>query len=272
MVNMSDIPTGRLQPNEGVWGMERAAHFFWIDRSWGDAFMLKTTHSVRIRAEQTTRRLAGIIVSLVLLCIVAQGLRFVGGYDVALGFVPQFALGMEYNIPTYFSALLLLSAAVLLAVITMAKRQQERERTFQWSLLAAIFFYLSVDEAAGLHELLNYPMSLVTETSGLLYYGWVLPVLVAVFVFAVAYLRFLFDLPQTVRMLFAVAGVLYVGGALGMEMVGGLYADTYGAGNPTYATLATIEETLEMTGALVFVYALLRYARDEVEELHITFA
>lgn len=233
--------------------------------------LVKTACSVRVHTEKAVRSLGYVIVSLVLLCVIAQCLRFVGGHPMALGFVPQFAMGLESNVPTFFSTMLLLSAAALLGVITLAKHQREHSRVFQWGGLAAIFFYLAVDEAAGLHELLNYPVGLFMETEGVFYYGWVVPVSVLVLAFAGAYLRFLLDLPQVVRILFVVAGALYVGGALGMEMVGGLYADNYGADNPTYATISTTEETLEMVGVLVFIYALLRHARKEVGELRITF-
>lgn len=234
--------------------------------------MLKTKCSVRVCTRKTVRGLGLVLLSLVLFCIVAQSLRFIGGYTRAMGFIPQFALGMEHNVPTFFSSMLLLSAAALLGIITMTRHQHKESKVFQWGLLAVIFLYLAVDEAAGLHELLNYPVSIFTETGSVFYYGWVIPASVLVLIFAGAYLRFLLDLPRTVRILFVAAGMLYVGGALGGEMVSGLYADSHGWDNPTYATIATMEETLEMTGALVFVYALLRYVRAEVRELRITFA
>ena len=48
---------------------------------------------------------------------------------------------------------------------------------------------------------------------------WVIPALLAVTVFALVYLRFLFALPNRFRWLFILAAVLYVGGAAGLQML-----------------------------------------------------
>ena len=58
------------------------------------------------------------------------------------------------------------------------------------------------------------------------------------------------------------AGGVYVGGALGMELVGGYYASGYGTQNLTYPYLATAEEVLEMIGATFFLRALMIHLRD----------
>lgn len=57
---------------------------------------------------------------------------------------------------------------------------------------------------------------------------------------------------------------MFVGGALGMEMVGGQYADSFGGGTPVYMAITSIEESLEMFGIVVFVYALLTYIRSHI--------
>jgi hypothetical protein len=72
---------------------------------------------------------------------------------------------------------------------------------------------------------------------------------------AFAYLRFLLALPFRIGAIFAVAGALYLGGAVGMEIAAG------GAAGGTKAglLLGTLEETLEMAGLILFGYALLRF-------------
>jgi hypothetical protein len=48
-----------------------------------------------------------------------------------------------------------------------------------------------------------------------------------------------------------------------MEIVGNLYTVAYGRDNFGYAVVATLEETLEMTGVVLFLHALMVYAGAE---------
>ena len=59
--------------------------------------------------------------------------------------------------------------------------------------------------------------------------------------------------------LFVVAGIIYVGGALGVEAVSGLWAERHGEDNLVYMTISTVEELMEMIGIIVFIHALLDY-------------
>jgi len=58
-----------------------------------------------------------------------------------------------------------------------------------------------------------------------------------------------------------------VGGALGMEMVGGYYADAVTQRNLTYGLMVCVEEILEMVGVIVFIYALVSYIGSHVENI-----
>jgi hypothetical protein len=71
------------------------------------------------------------------------------------------------------------------------------------------------------------------------------------------YLRFVLHLSPPVRDRVIVAGSLYVGGALGMEMVGAYYASTISTETIRYALSALIEETMEMLGIVLFIHGLL---------------
>jgi F0F1-type ATP synthase membrane subunit c/vacuolar-type H+-ATPase subunit K len=86
-----------------------------------------------------------------------------------------------------------------------------------------------------------------------------------VLLFLAGYVRFLVHLPRRVRRLFLAAGGTYVGGALGMELIGGNYA-SWATQLPysserymTYAMITTVEELLEMVGIVVFLHALMLY-------------
>ena len=74
---------------------------------------------------------------------------------------------------------------------------------------------------------------------------------------ALYWLPLLCRLDGRMRRLLMVAAVLYVGGAGGIESASQLYAGVAGKATPLYVMLATLEETLEMAGIALPVYALL---------------
>ena len=196
---------------------------------------------------------------LVTLNLAVQYAKRMLGYESLLGLVRLFTLNQETNLPTWFSALLLLAAAVLLLLIASLERARAARFTRHWFGLAVIFFYLATDEAAEIHGLFNVVGAAIGSSSGLFYWPWVTVALGLVLVVTLAYLRFVADLPPKARWLFVGAGALYVFGAVGMEMLGSLYTETYGEEPFAYALLFTLEETLEMSGVVLLIYALLDY-------------
>jgi hypothetical protein len=167
-------------------------------------------------------------------------------------------LDSESSISTWFSSSTLLFCAVLLTVIASHHGQEDTRYGRRWKILAVIFLFMSLDEATSLHGLMSRLLSDL-DVGGLLYYAWVIPGAALVLVFAIAYLRFFLDLPSKSRRLFVIAGVLYIGGALGMEMISGYQADVFGRATPIYVVMTTVEETSEMLGASIFAYALMSY-------------
>jgi hypothetical protein len=167
-------------------------------------------------------------------------------------------LDSERSISTWFSSSALLYCSILL--MTIAYSSQEGARYVRrWKLLAMIFLLLSLDEAVGYHEMISRLRSAL-DVGGFLYFTWVIPGAAFVLVFALAYLKFFLDLPSKSRWLFAIAGILYIWGVLGMEMISGYQADLYGRATPRYVVITTIEETSEMLGLSIFTYALMSYA------------
>ena len=79
-------------------------------------------------------------------------------------------------------------------------------------------------------------------------------------------------LPKPVRHSFIVAAILYLGGAIGFELISGKYAELYGMDNWIYSMiLITIEESLEIAGIIFFIRALLKYCEDNFKEVIIYF-
>jgi hypothetical protein len=168
----------------------------------------------------------------------------------------------EQNIPTWFSASVLLLNSVLLAAISSTKKALGDKYVAHWWGLSVIFLMLSIDEIAGFHDRVNSLLSPLLGTGGIFTYFWVIPWSVFVLLVLLTYLRFFFALPRRVRWLFLAAGGLYVGGALGGEMAHGY---VFGEGEDVdwglWLLEVMIEEFLEMTGAIVFFYALTEILR-----------
>ena len=191
-------------------------------------------------------------------------------------FVKLFDLKREGNIPTFFSASTLLLCSALLAIIAFAKKKEDAPYRLHWKALSVIFLSLSLDEAAELHEMTIKPLRSALNASGFLHYTWVILGIVFSLIVVLAYLRFLADLPRKTRNLFLVAGALFIGAALGMEMISGYYFSSYGSQplplSPlcnfrlNLAKLWAVEELLEMLGIVVFIYALMSYISLHVKD------
>ncbi|MCZ2815382.1 hypothetical protein [Modestobacter sp. VKM Ac-2984] len=181
------------------------------------------------------------------------------------GTLDLLSVNREGNLPTWFSSALLLAAAASAAATGVwAHRTRDRWR-WHWSILAVAFCYLSVDELLRLHEKANHQVAGVVEPSGVFTFGWWLLAAPLVVVFAAAYVRFLRGLPAPIGHLIVLGGALYVGGAIGMEMVGSWLADDRGTTvSAPYVLATTAEEVLEMLGVVVFLYAVTSYAHSRV--------
>ncbi len=166
------------------------------------------------------------------------------------------SLSEEWNLPTWFSSVLLFSCGAVLAAIAASKRSARAPYARHWWVLAAGFIYISLDEAVQIHE----HAGGWVDAGGILYFDWVIPASILIGILSVSYLGFLAHLPRIVRWRFVAAGLLYVGGAVGMELPLGWWMDRAGSDNLTYALIDWVEESLEMIGVSVFLHALIGYA------------
>ncbi len=165
---------------------------------------------------------------------------------------------LEQNMPTFFSTSLLLISSILLLIIGRNKASSYKK---QWLGLSLIFFYLSLDEAISLHEILIFYTRKFLDATQYLYFAWVIPYSIIVVVLAILYGRWLMKIPRRTSLFFILAGVLFISGAIGMELLGGNYAFNHEnfIFHPRYLMLITIEESLEMLGLITFIYGLLDF-------------
>ena len=85
-----------------------------------------------------------------------------------------------------------------------------------------------------------------------------------------SYVRFLFHLPRGTRIRVALAGALFVGGALGVELVLGVWAEAHGEDNFVWEMLGLVEESMELMGSSLFLYALLEVLGRTAPDLDIS--
>lgn len=184
---------------------------------------------------------------------------------------PQYLISLfdfhrEDNIPTFFSFFLLALSAGLLFFIARVHRYDTQKRR-RWQLLGGIFIFLSLDELLSIHEVLMRPTRyllrniLDAQEFGVLYFAWFIPYGFALLFIVLYFLRFVFSLPRIVCAQFILAGVIFVSGAVGMEMIEGKIREMYGYQSILYHLAFTIEETLEMGGIILFIKSLLTYLK-----------
>jgi len=155
---------------------------------------------------------------------------------------------------------LLYTAGLLNLTIGAIHFRIEPRWRWHWILIGAIFVILSFDEGFRIHERAIEPMREMFGATGIFFFAWVIPGLVFVLILGLVYWRFVFTLPAPVKILVIGAGATYIAGTIGGDMVGGYYFSQNGqVYNLTYAMITTVEETLEMIGLTIYLYALLRY-------------
>ncbi len=185
----------------------------------------------------------------------------------------QFDLARENNLPTWYASMSLLLCATLLGLIGWAKHQALDPFRWHWLALAAGFLVLSADEAASIHELVGRSLETRVPMSGVLYYGSIVPMLLVVTLVGVSFLRFWWYLPRPIRVRVALAGLLYVGGAVGLEMLESREEWlTQSQSTTNYHVMVFVEELLEMGGVLLFLSSLTGYLREVYGSMTVTIA
>ena len=203
-------------------------------------------------------------VTLLLLLANIAALVYTVHFDPVNFVARLFDFNEERNIPTLYSCIILFSSSLLLLLITYLNKKKG-DQYLPWLGLSLVFLFLTVDEMSSIHEYLNS----FFDFSGLLYYGWVIPYSLLLIIFLFIYIPFIRKLPIRFIKLFLISGLIFVSGALGIEMLGGLQEQTIGAGDAIYMLFYTIEELFEMVGVAFFIYSLLLFLNSEFEDLNL---
>ncbi|MFZ3032938.1 MAG: hypothetical protein WA138_02860 [Parvibaculum sp.] len=221
----------------------------------------KTRKTVVLSYDVTSRVLVATTLLVLSLGIFREW--FIAHYGVETIFqdMRHIALDEEMCLGAWYSSMLMLTGAGLLFLISRLAARFEHRDVGYWTLLAFTFVGLSLDEATSVHEVFLEPIRAALDISGPLYFAWVVPALIMVPLFGLAYLGFLRRLPRLYGLWFTISGAVFIAGALGMEMVGGVTFLAYGEHGLPYVLSFITEESLETLGMTSFVIALVSYLR-----------
>jgi hypothetical protein len=180
----------------------------------------------------------------------------------------HFTLEKEGTLISLYSGLTLIFCSVLLALIAHIKKNNNLRFAKSWQALSYIFLYLSLDELCGIHEILIPILKNFVNARGFIFYPWVIVGSIAVIIFLIAFRDFIYNLPPKIRTLFLIAGAIFVGGALGMEIIGGYLGDVMGFSSRAFWLVSTLEEVLEMFGIVIFIHGLLSHIQHYLTEFN----
>lgn len=178
-----------------------------------------------------------------------------------------FSVTHEANLPTWFSSLLLLLAAMLGGTIALAGRDQQK----MWGALSLVVLYLAVDETAVIHEMFTTPLRESLGLGGPLYFSWVVIGLPLALLVGLLFMRFVLRLPASTRNAVIAAGIVYLTGAIVVEAIAANQWEADGGTSLRYAAISTFEEMLEMLGAILLIHGLLRHIAVTLGTVHLMF-
>ena len=192
----------------------------------------------------------------------SQWYKYATGHDHVRGILPRLDLNEERGLPAAFSALLLGFTGTVAGVVALLERARRSRWWRHWAGLSAILALMSIEEVADFHTIEIIPREQAVQLTGFLHMTWVIFGAAFVLLFAATYFRFWWRMAPGTRRRFFLAGAVYVGGALVMEMVGGRFYLENGGGLPLAMVLA-VEEALELAGVLLLLAALFHHLQVE---------
>lgn len=199
----------------------------------------------------------GVSLALLLASVLQDVMLYAGPHPDLSAKIWLLDVDTEASVFTWISIVSLFSAAWLLfAAGRDAAARGDRFR-WHWHVLAALFLLVSFDEFSGIHEKLSAALAGRFANTGLLYFAWAAPAGIISLAGLAAFVPFLRSLPPMVGATMIASAALFLGGAVGVEMLGGSVAEAAGIESLRYRLLANLEEGLELAGTLLFIHALM---------------
>lgn len=198
--------------------------------------------------------------------------------DFAFGIVPLFNFDTEGNFPTLFNGLLLAFGSFLgFSISRSLSSGGGSPLVSSWKAVGFVLGFMCLDELCHIHEAIGWILMTRVETDGAISWPWVIPYALLTLAVVAFFARFFFRLERKYQVYLAVAGGLYVFGAIGLEMfeakhVEGVLAagesDKHGKDSLGFCILYTIEENLEMIAVMIANSGFMAYAMEHCNGLN----
>ena len=198
-------------------------------------------------------------------CVVQVGIY---GFGAEKHWLDSLNMDRELNLPTLFSSSLLLISALLMQRLG---HNSNPDATDDWRLLSKIFIFLALDEALQIHEILIIP-GLRHQVHPALASTWVVPYAALAVILLWRFRSFLGSIPRATATGLLRSGAVYVGGAIGMEMIGSfaVRSSLIRLHSPWYGAITGLEEALELIGIILLIDALMRALLVQQDSVDIT--
>jgi len=174
-----------------------------------------------------------------------------------------FDLDLENNLPSWFSASQLLVTGLIFILKFRLPNSITNINPYFFLLLGLGYIFLSLDEAASIHEKLNYPLQLLSNAMPRFendYGVWILPYIIVGCIFLILTYKSIIALWKEYRQptyLMIVGTTIFITGGIVFEILSYKYLRT-GATPIAYFLEVAIEEFFEMFGISVTLYAALQ--------------
>jgi len=222
---------------------------------------------IAISPQKVSRFLLITVSLLVLAHIIQISFYLFGDFD----YIRYLDLDIEANLPTFYSSIAIELCALLLFGVFLCEQQRKSKDRWRWLGLSLVFVFLGLDEGTKVHEEIGDLMENIVNATGLLHFPWVIPYGVALLLLVAFYSPWLFRLPKKTRIEFITAGIVFVIGAIGFEVLSARENELYGANSISYTLYYTIEELCEMLGIVLFVEAILNHMGRAFGEITLKF-
>ena len=198
-------------------------------------------------------------------CVVQVGIY---GFGAEKHWLDSLNMDRELNLPTLFSSSLLLISALLMQRLG---HNSNPDAADDWRLLSKIFIFLALDEALQIHEILIIP-GLRHQVHPALASTWVVPYAALAVILLWRFRSFLGSIPRATATGLLRSGAVYVGGAIGMEMIGSfaVRSSLIRLHSPWYGGITGLEEALELIGIILLIDALMRALLAQQDRVDIT--
>ena len=198
-------------------------------------------------------------------CVVQVGIY---GFGAEKHWLDSLNMDRELNLPTLFSSSLLLISALLMQRLG---HNSNPDAADDWRLLSKIFIFLALDEALQIHEILIIP-GLRHQVHPALASTWVVPYAALALIMLWKFRSFLGSIPRATATGLLRSGAVYVGGAIGMEMIGSfaVRSSLIRLHSPWYGAITGLEEALELVGIILLIDALMRALLVQQDSVDIT--